>query len=103
MKINDLTPEKKIELIENHLAVTRDALVEVFGLERTQAADYIDRFQDRYKDSSLEERVFVLHRDPVALAADMTEMDLDDPNIADRLERFNKQREQVLEMALQFT
>jgi hypothetical protein len=96
MRINDVSPAKQEYLIEQLLTQAQTAIHVVFGKNEQEARDLVEKFRKLLNDVPLTDRVFVLHRDALALASDLTGMELGTDS-EEQIDKFNKGRQHLFD------
>ncbi|KQU08038.1 hypothetical protein [Rhizobium sp. Leaf453] len=103
MQAENVGHDVQNRLIEMLLSQTHRALAEVFQVEPIEAQTLLERFRTRLFSAPLSERIFVLHHDPLTLAADLAAEDLDDDKWQSAVQRYNAERAPTFESPFQMT
>lgn len=77
---------------ELHARMIKVALIEIFQFPDRRAEDRVHDFLQKYSDAPERERDFLIHEDPVNLAAQIAgKSDIDPQDFARRLKHYNEQ------------
>ncbi|MCV0426216.1 MAG: hypothetical protein K5905_12135 [Roseibium sp.] len=97
MHIDDVSQKDQERLIEMLLSLTQKAIVEVFEYRQDEAHDLVAVFRQSLAIAPKGERIFVLHHDPLSLAADLTQKTLDEEKWQNAVTQFNEERSPLLQ------
>lgn len=103
MHIDHVSREVHDRLIEVLLSQTEKAVVDVFEHQRGEAHDLVEAFRQLLAVTPIGERMFVLHYDPLSLAADLTRQGLDEDRWREAIGRFNNERKHLFANPFQLT
>lgn len=96
MFVETLDQETRLLLFEKFFGETAAALVQVLGKSEREAARLVDEVRCKFSFAPKTEQDWLLHDDPVVLAAELAEVswsEIDQP----RLESFNNKRRAAIE------
>jgi len=88
MNIESLDDERFKILYEKHLDLTQLALTEVLGRSEEEASALVEDVRSKFRHAPRQERNWLLHNDPIALACDLANMEWSALNEAE-LKSFN--------------